>query len=122
MRYIYHIDQSPSKRSFGNKALGLKTLLRHRLPVPGTWLIPVEVQRACEKDPGSACGQLRVELEKHTRAEQAYAVRSSGELEDLGNYSFAGQFATILDVKGPDALMDAISKVWDSNKMVWCCL
>jgi pyruvate,water dikinase len=42
------------------------------------------------------------------------AVRSSGVAEDLSGASFAGQYMTVLDVRGADALADAVRKCWAS--------
>lgn len=42
------------------------------------------------------------------------AVRSSGIAEDLGEASFAGQYETVLDVRGFDALIFAIKRCWAS--------
>jgi rifampicin phosphotransferase len=39
------------------------------------------------------------------------AVRSSAIAEDLADASFAGQYDTVLDVRGADALLDAIRRV-----------
>src|SRR5919201_4865711 len=42
------------------------------------------------------------------------AVRSSAVTEDLPGASFAGQYETVLDVRGPDALLDAVRHCWAS--------
>jgi pyruvate,water dikinase len=42
------------------------------------------------------------------------AVRSSGTAEDLEGASFAGQYDTYLDVRGSDALLDAVRRCWAS--------
>jgi len=42
------------------------------------------------------------------------AVRSSGVAEDLPNASFAGQYETVLDVRGADALLAAVRRVFVS--------
>lgn len=42
------------------------------------------------------------------------AVRSSGTAEDLEDASFAGQHDTYLDVKGNDAVLDAVRRCWAS--------
>jgi pyruvate,water dikinase len=42
------------------------------------------------------------------------AVRSSGVAEDLPGASFAGQYVTILDVRGADALLKAVRRCWAS--------
>ncbi len=42
------------------------------------------------------------------------AVRSSGTAEDLAGASFAGQYDTYLDIRGDDALLDAVQRCWAS--------
>ncbi|HET8580260.1 MAG TPA: PEP/pyruvate-binding domain-containing protein [Nitrospiraceae bacterium] len=42
------------------------------------------------------------------------AVRSSGVAEDLSGASFAGQYVTVLDVRGAEALVDAVRRCWAS--------
>ncbi|MET0983823.1 MAG: PEP/pyruvate-binding domain-containing protein [Steroidobacteraceae bacterium] len=42
------------------------------------------------------------------------AVRSSGTAEDLAEASFAGLHDTYLDIRGPDALLKAVSDCWAS--------
>lgn len=42
------------------------------------------------------------------------AVRSSGTAEDLAGASFAGQYDTYLDIRGADALLDAVLRCWGS--------
>ncbi len=44
----------------------------------------------------------------------AYAVRSSATAEDLPGASFAGQQDTFLNVRGQDALVDAVRRAWVS--------
>ena len=44
------------------------------------------------------------------------AVRSSGTAEDLEGASFAGQYDTYLDIRGSEALLDAVRRCWTS---VW---
>ena len=41
-------------------------------------------------------------------------MRSSGTAEDLEGASFAGQYDTYLDIKGGDALLDAVRRCWAS--------
>ncbi|MGI9262834.1 MAG: PEP/pyruvate-binding domain-containing protein, partial [Woeseiaceae bacterium] len=42
------------------------------------------------------------------------AVRSSANAEDLPDFSFAGQQETFLNVRGEDAVVDAVHKCWAS--------
>jgi pyruvate,water dikinase len=44
--------------------------------------------------------------------EQSFAVRSSATVEDGAERSFAGQFESILNVRGADALLRAIQSCW----------
>jgi pyruvate,water dikinase len=44
--------------------------------------------------------------------ERSFAVRSSATVEDAAGMSFAGQFETILNVRGEDALLTAIKSCW----------
>ena len=46
--------------------------------------------------------------------EAPLAVRSSSVAEDLADASFAGQYETILDVRGVDALIAAVKRCWAS--------
>jgi len=47
-------------------------------------------------------------------SEHPYAVRSSATAEDLPDASFAGQQDTYLNVRGDDALLDAVRRCWVS--------
>ncbi len=53
-------------------------------------------------------------LNEQEGEEQFVAVRSSATAEDLPDASFAGQQATYLNVKGDEALLEAVKKDWAS--------
>jgi rifampicin phosphotransferase len=44
--------------------------------------------------------------------DRAYAVRSSATAEDADHHSYAGQFASFLNVRGREALLSAIKECW----------
>ncbi|MCL5011791.1 MAG: phosphoenolpyruvate synthase, partial [Candidatus Marsarchaeota archaeon] len=57
------------------------------------------------------CG---VDLIPSSSQEILVAVRSSATAEDLPEASFAGQQATFVNIKGADALVEAVRKCWAS--------
>ena len=55
--------------------------------------------------------KLRSKLAQKLDDTQRYAVRSSANLDDGHQFSFAGQFQTRLDVHGTERLVTAIKSV-----------
>jgi pyruvate,water dikinase len=86
------------RERLGSKAANLGELLRAGFPVPEGVVVP----DGADPDPKEILQVL---------GEVPVAVRSSAVAEDLADASFAGQYETILDVRGPDALRDAIRLV-----------
>jgi pyruvate,water dikinase len=80
----------------GGKAAGLRWLIEHGFTVPAGVVL---------NDP-DADG-----LADWLSTGQRYAVRSSASVEDSPAHSFAGQFATVLDVTGIEAVRAAITTV-----------
>ncbi|MBX9605758.1 MAG: hypothetical protein K2Y51_06015 [Gammaproteobacteria bacterium] len=63
--------------------------------------------------PAAIAADLRAAYERLC-ADGYVAVRSSGTAEDLALASFAGMYDTYLDVRGADALLDAVRRCWAS--------
>jgi pyruvate,water dikinase len=90
----------------GSKAANLGELLRTGLPVPEGFVV-------C----GDAAAELSTDTDAAVRsAAQALgdvplAVRSSAAAEDLADASFAGQYETVLNVQGTEALLQAVRQV-----------
>src|SRR6266851_10438600 len=82
----------------GSKAANLGDLLRAGFPVPEG----VVVLGDGDPDPNEMLQLL---------GDVPVAVRSSAVAEDLAEASFAGQYETVLDVRGPAALREAIRHV-----------
>lgn len=85
----------------GGKAEGLVRLIQYGFDVPEGFVI-VDASE----------GRLPADVEERYRSMGGgkVAVRSSAIGEDSGEASFAGQYETILDVEGPDALHAAIDE------------
>src|SRR5262245_6102014 len=76
----------------GAKAANLGELARAGFPVPVGFVV---VGSAPDQDVGAALERL---------GDAPVAVRSSAAAEDLADASFAGQYDTVLGVRGADAL------------------
>ena len=67
------------------------------------------------KVPEEMAEEIRAAYERLSEdAETAVAVRSSATAEDLAGASFAGQQETFLNVRGEEALMEALKACWAS--------
>ncbi|MEU7516811.1 rifamycin-inactivating phosphotransferase [Streptomyces sp. NPDC042898] len=77
--------------------------------------LSAQIRRAIEGTviPGDLASAITRELDR--RGEQvAYAVRSSATAEDLPTASFAGQQDTYLNIVGPTAILQHVSRCWAS--------
>ena len=87
------------RASFGNKAWRLGQMAQAGIAVPAGFCIDESAFDPLDRDGIlSAYRSLR----------GAVAVRSSSAAEDGGGLSFAGQFDSVLNVDGDDALLDAL--------------
>lgn len=82
----------------GAKAATLGELARAGFPVPEGFVVTGELDEA-------------VLAAQRALGDVPLAVRSSAIAEDLADASFAGQYDTVLDVRGADALLAAIGHV-----------
>lgn len=89
-------------RSLGGKAAGLRWLAEHGYRVPPTWVIV-----APTTEPAAVADALAAAIDPDRR----WAVRSSANVEDGGDVSYAGQFLSRLDVSGARELVDAVVDV-----------
>ncbi len=86
----------------GGKAAGLRWLLNHGYAVPPTWVV---------HDVGSDPMALWAALNAVVKPDRTYAVRSSANVEDGGEVSYAGQFESELDVYGVEGVLAAVDRV-----------
>ncbi|MDQ7803490.1 PEP/pyruvate-binding domain-containing protein [Amycolatopsis sp. A133] len=99
----------------GRKAGTLGELLSAGFPVPDGFVLTVDAfgKTGGEEDLAQLREPVRAALAE-LGADDAWAVRSSGVDEDLAGGSFAGQYESVLDVRGLDAVLDAVKVCWDS--------
>jgi rifampicin phosphotransferase len=108
-RIVTLTDVDPSGIALvGGKAAGLAELIRAGEQVPEGFCITAAA--------GELSDDLRQQIvEAYERlGAGAVAVRSSATAEDLPHASFAGQHETVLNVRGADALIEAVRRCRDS--------
>jgi rifampicin phosphotransferase len=120
---ITHADLSET----GGKAANLGELLNAGFPVPEGYVLTTKAFTSflkenrlddTERNVDSASihvpAEVRAALSIISKrlGDASLAVRSSGVSEDLQASSFAGQYATILGVKGEAELVEAVKRCW----------
>lgn len=105
----------------GSKAANLATLLQAGFPVPDGMVLTTEAFRQSltvrdGPDRHALAGHLQEALREIIQryGDAPLAVRSSALAEDLPDATFAGQYETVLDVRGLAALDEAVRRCWAS--------
>ena len=99
---------APEPGRIGGKGCGLVRLLRADFRVPQLWCLPADR----EFDPERLAAALADLVAAHP--DTVFAVRSSATAEDWPGASFAGVYASVLGVRGADALNRAVRVCRDS--------
>jgi len=102
----------------GGKAANLSRLARMYPRVPDGFCLPVTVMQQTHPL------DLREEIERalsdlmacHSMLDLTVAVRSSAVDEDSAAVSFAGQYETYLNIVGADAILQAVTRCWESAR------
>lgn len=101
----------------GEKARNLLWLHRHGRKIPLTYVIPYAAyQHYKTLGLQSLNDHLRISLSSVIDPQRSYAVRSSANLEDSAQHSFAGQFKTVLNLRGVDAIMQGIQEIFQADE------
>ncbi|MEM7333069.1 MAG: PEP/pyruvate-binding domain-containing protein [Chloroflexota bacterium] len=116
MTYIVEVSKGKKLANVGGKAAQYGFLLDQAVLVPKTFVIQWDAFVTAEKNETAVLQTLRLEIETLLNDKRPYAVRSSANVEDGGQYSFAGQFESVLDVRGVDAILEAVQTVWQSAR------
>ena len=113
-RCLTRLQDIHEPRRIGNKAENLRFLAKKGFPTPTTYVCTWDTFDAHVRDDAQVLNALRAELVAELDPNRHYAVRSSANMEDGSDSSFAGQFQSVLDVQGVDEILDAIRAVWAS--------
>jgi pyruvate,water dikinase len=95
---LTRVTGEADRATAGGKAAGLAVLLRAGVPIPDTWVVPVDADPADD------------ELRELGAVAPRWAVRSSATVEDGSALSYAGMFTSELDVPVAE-LSEAIDRV-----------
>ena len=110
--YICDLENRRLPDSIGNKAHNLRSLSKIGLRIPKSKVVTWQAYRRYIEDDESLVYELQVELSENLTTDTFYAVRSSANIEDSLERSFAGQFKSVLDVQGVDNVFQAIWSIW----------
>jgi len=116
MKYLASLHQNRPPASIGNKAASLHLLWKKGYPIPKTYVCTWEAYLAHLRQEENLLTSLRQELSQILAPERSYAIRSSANVEDSLERSFAGQFSTFLDVRGIDGVLKAIQDIWRDSQ------
>ena len=132
MEYVRWLQEvSPNDvAGVGGKAAKLGDLMNAGFPVPNGFILTTDAFR-CFLTTNSLGSEISTEAvtsaslpaeladallaAAHQLGDVSLAVRSSGVAEDMAGASFAGQYETVLNVRGADAIVDAVRHCWAST-------
>ena len=114
MGNIVDITKKKPPISVGNKAFNLRKLSDIGMRIPKTYAVKWDAYQRYIRDDTTLIEELKAEIIKTIEPDRSYAVRSSANIEDSIDRSFAGQFKTVLHVQGVDNILQAVWGVWSS--------
>ena len=111
-RLIIDLRDRVVPNKIGNKAQNIYQLIRKRYRVPTSHVVTWDAYTSFLDSGPGVLDRIHDELKRLIDPGLSYAVRSSANIEDSMEHSFAGQFMTHLDVLGLDNILEAIRSVW----------
>jgi pyruvate,water dikinase len=105
---ICSLDESSARDVLiaGGKAAALAKLIARHFPIPEGFIVTTPAERDLSAHLDA--------IEHRIAPNSVFAVRSSGYSEDSADSSFAGQYETVLGVRGLEAVSSAITRCFES--------
>lgn len=110
--YLFRLAEKRQPGELGAKAFHLRQLVEKGFAIPATWVVSCAAYQRYLAGDLEFIPHLRAELAQRLDPAQAYAVRSSASIEDSLERSFAGQFKTLLNLRGVDEIYRAVWSIW----------
>lgn len=111
-RFIVNLKERHLQPSVGNKASNLRKLMEHGMRIPVTYVCTWDAYHRYIDNDVNLVDALRDELTHVLDPKTYYAIRSSANIEDNLDRSFAGQFKSVLNVHGLDQIFGSIWSIW----------
>ena len=107
------IAEALTEAAYGGKSVNLGAAIRAGLPVPPGFALSAD---AVDLLAAGGPEAVSMALDAFDRLGAPVAVRSSAVAEDSPRASFAGQYATRLNVAHRSELVSAVREVWESGR------
>ena len=115
-RYVFDLKEAKLPKSMGNKARRLRFLIENSFRTPAAHVCTWDAYLRYLEDDPEIIEPVNSELSGKLDLNRRYAVRSSANIEDSLDHSFAGQFRSILNVQGVDDILEAIWAIWATTQ------
>jgi phosphohistidine swiveling domain-containing protein len=108
--YLKNLKSELSVDETGNKAQSLLFLKKHNARIPEAWIVISRAYDDYRKNRNEVIDVLKSEI--GALPDVPYAIRSSSSCEDSGHHSYAGQFKSLLNIRGAEEVVKAVEEVW----------
>lgn len=114
--YLFFLRDGRKIQHIGNKANSLRLLAHKGFPIPPTCVCTWDAYVRYVQGDTQVIEDLKTEIAAKLDSRKKYAIRSSANLEDGSDLSFAGQFKSVLDIQGVEEILKAVRFVWDTTQ------
>jgi len=112
---VVDISKVSNQSQVGMKAWGLRQLEKTGLQIPKTYVCPFSVYTEYTNGNEELLLEIKLNLNRLIKKGISYCIRSSANVEDEPDYSFAGQFESYLKINSIGEIKNKILKIWQST-------